>query len=403
MELQAAVVLRLKLYMPQAFANFSYLMYTTTNYFYDHRRYKEFLAGGTHMRHTLTIKMQSRKYSVIIESGLFQNIGKILGERFAGKKIALITDENIQQLYENLLKKQLDASQCDWEIIALPPGDTSKSFDTLTVIYKRLIEFQITRDDVIVALGGGVVGDISGFAAATFLRGIDFVQIPTTLIGQVDSTIGGKNAVNLPEGKNLVGTFYQPTCVYIDPDFVKTLSDYHFADGMAEIIKYACVADADLFSDLIRMKSHREAKLIESIIYRCCLIKKQLIEQDEKDQGVRMLTNFGHTIGHAIENLYDFRLYGHGQAVAIGMQTITEHSEAMGLTAINTSAMLKEVLTEYGLPAELPQGIDRKLLAQTAMKDKKRRGNKINLVLIEKIGKGYIYPIEKAELIKFIE
>ncbi|HWQ79836.1 MAG TPA: 3-dehydroquinate synthase [Anaerovoracaceae bacterium] len=355
------------------------------------------------MKYTLTIKMQSRKYPVIIESGLFRNIGKTLGEHFAGKKIALITDENIQKVYGDFLKKQLDASQCEWEIIAFPAGDTSKSFGTLTFIYKRLIDFQITRDDVIAALGGGVVGDISGFAAATFLRGVDFVQIPTTLIGQVDSSIGGKNAVNLPEGKNLVGSFYQPTYVYIDPDFVKTLSDYHFADGMAEIIKYACVADADLFSDLIRMKSHREAKLIESIIYRCCLIKKQLIEQDEKDHGVRMLTNFGHTIGHAIENLDNHRIYGHGQAVAIGMQTITDHSEAMGLTGINTSAMLKEMLLEYGLPAELPQGIDKELLAQAAMKDKKRRGNKINLVLIEKIGKGYIYPIEKAELRNFIE
>ncbi len=355
------------------------------------------------MKHTLTIKMQGRKYPVIIESGLFQNIGRILGEHFAGKKIALITDEHIQKTYGDSLKKQLDASQCKWEIIALPAGDASKSFDALAVIYKRLIDFQITRDDCVVAMGGGVVGDISGFAAATFLRGIDFVQIPTTLIGQVDSSIGGKNAVNLPEGKNLAGTFYPPAYVYIDPDFVKTLSDYHFANGMAEVIKYACVADADLFSDLIRMKSNREAKLIESIIYRCCLIKKQLIEQDEKEQGIRMLTNFGHTIGHAIENLNDPRIHGHGQAVAMGMQTITERSEAMGLSGINTSAILKEILLEYGLPAELPQGIDKDRLAQAAMKDKKRRGDKINLVLIEKIGKGYIYPIEKTELRKFIE
>jgi len=355
------------------------------------------------MKYTLTIKMESRKYPVIIESGLFRTIGNTLGEHFAGKKIALITDENIQITYGDFIKKQLDASQCEWNMIILPAGDTSKSFDTLTTLYKRLIEFQITRDDVIVSLGGGVIGDISGFAASTFLRGVDFVQIPTTLIGQVDSSIGGKNAVNLPEGKNLVGTFYQPTYVFIDPDFVQTLSDYHMADGMAEIIKYACVADADLFSDLIRMRNYRNADLIESIIYRCCLIKKQMIEQDEKDQGIRMLTNFGHTIGHAIENLYDYRIYGHGQAVAMGMYTITDHSEAMGLTGINTSAMLREILQGYGLPAELPKDIDIDLLAQSAMKDKKRRGNTINLVLLEKIGKGYLYPIEKTEIRKFID
>lgn len=354
------------------------------------------------MKYTLTINMKSGKYPVVIESGLFVTIGNTLGEHFAGKKIALITDEKIQKMYGEFLEKQLAASHCEWEIIVIPAGDASKSFDTLAVIYKRLLDFQITRDDVIVSLGGGVIGDISGFAAATFLRGVDFVQIPTTLIGQVDSSIGGKNAVNLPEGKNLVGTFYQPAYVFIDPDFVKTLSDFHMADGMAEIIKYACVSDADLFSDLIRMSKNRNAWLIESIIYRCCLIKKHMIEQDEKDQGIRMLSNFGHTIGHAIENVCGHGTYGHGQAVAIGMQVITEHSEAMGLTGINTSAMLKEILLEYALPAELPQDIDKELLVQTVMKDKKRRGNKMNLILLEKIGKGYIYAIEKAEISKFI-
>jgi 3-dehydroquinate synthase len=163
------------------------------------------------MKYTLTINMKSRKYPVIIESGLFRTIGQKLGEHFSGKKIALITDENIQKVYGDFLKKQLDASECQWEIIALPAGDGSKSFSTLSVIYKKLIEFELTRDDVIVSLGGGIIGDIAGFAAATFLRGVDFVQVPTTLIGQVDSSIGGKNAVNLPEGRNMVGTFYQPT------------------------------------------------------------------------------------------------------------------------------------------------------------------------------------------------
>lgn len=354
------------------------------------------------MKYTLSINISNRKHPIIIESGLFQTIGNRLGEHFAGKKIALITDENIVKVYGEFLRKQLNASHCEWDIIAIPDGDDHKSFDSLSIIYNRLVEFELTRDDVIVALGGGVTGDLSGFAAATFLRGVNFVQIPTTLIGQVDSSIGGKNAINIPEGKNLVGTFYQPSYVFIDPDFIMTLSDYHMANGMAEIIKYATIADADLFQDLIRMRNHRNAELIESIIYRCCLIKKQLIEQDEKEQGVRMLTNFGHTIGHAIENLYG-KAYGHGQAVAIGMHTITEHSERRGLSGINTAAMLREVLTEYGLPVDLPSDIDKDKLAEAVMKDKKRRGNKINLVLIEKIGKGYLYPIEKTEFRSFID
>lgn len=354
------------------------------------------------MKYTLTINMKTEKYPIWIESGLARKIGTLLGQYFSGKKIALITDENIEKIYGESILKQLAVSQCQCEIITLPAGGATKSLDSLTVIYKRLLEFQLTRDDVIVAFGGGVIGDIAGFAAATFLRGVDFVQIPTTLIGQVDSSIGGKNAINLEEGRNMVGTFYQPKYVFIDPDFVQTLSDFNLADGMAEIIKYACVSDADLFSDLIRMNDLRDAKLIESIIYRCCLIKKQMIEQDEKDRGIRMLSNFGHTIGHAIENLFPGGTYGHGQAVAIGMQTVTEKSEAMGLTGINTSAMLKEMLLSYGLPVALPEGIDKELLVQSAMLDKKRRGDKINLVILEKIGKGYIYPIEKSEIKQFI-
>lgn len=355
------------------------------------------------MKYNLTININSRKYPVIMESGLFSIIGKIFGEHFPGKKIALITDNYLIDIYGETLKTQLTKSGNEWNIITLHAGDSSKSLNSLKCIYEKLVNFQLTRNDVIVSFGGGVIGDVSGFVASTFLRGVDFVQIPTTLIGQVDSSIGGKNAINMAEGKNLIGTFYQPSYVYIDPNFIKTLSDFHMSNGMAEVIKYACVADADLFSDLIRMSKLRDTDLIESIIYRCCLIKKTIVEQDEKDQGIRMLSNFGHTIGHALEHLLDYRTYGHGQAVAIGMYTITKHSEIMGLTATNTSATLKEILQEYGLPFELPENINRKLLAETAMRDKKRRGNKMNLILLEKIGEGFIYPLEKSEFITLIE
>ena len=353
------------------------------------------------MKYTLTINTKFQKCPITIESGLFSNIGNILGQNYPGKKLVIITDENIYHRYDALLKKQFGATHCNSDIIVLPSGEGSKSFNTLKVIYKRLLDFQVTRDDVLIALGGGVVGDITGFAAATFLRGVDFVQIPTTLLSQVDSSIGGKNAVNLPEGKNMIGTFYHPSSVYIDPDFIKTLSDFSLADGMAEVIKYGCIADADLFSDLIRMSSFHYADLMESIIYRCCLIKKQLIEQDERDHGVRMLVNFGHTLGHAIEHHGNGK-YGHGQSVAMGMQITTEKSEALGFTAINTSAMLKEILLSYNLPVALPDGMDKEELIITAMRDKKRRGDKINLILLEKIGKAYLHPIDKAEIRNFI-
>lgn len=357
---------------------------------------------GDNMRQTLTINTSSQKYTVTTETGLFFHLGSLLSELFKGKKVAVITDDTVKGIYEEHISKQLNDAGIQWKLISLPPGESSKSFDTLPLLYKTLLEFQLTRDDVILAFGGGIIGDIAGFTAATYLRGVNLIQLPTTLMAMVDASIGGKNGANLPEGKNMAGTFYQPKEVFIDPGFVRTLPDSILEDGMAEVIKYGCVFDPDLFSDLIDRANKGDGSGIESIIYRCCLIKKQVIELDSQDFGIAMLLNFGHTLGHCIEDYYPDGTYTHGQAVAIGMYTTALAGERLELTAPNTAAQIKDLLVAYDLPYSLPKDADIEKIVETVKRDKKRRGNYLNLVLLERIGKGFLHKIEKSEYAKFL-
>ncbi len=354
------------------------------------------------MRQTLTINTNLQKYTVTTETGLFTHLGTTLCNLFPDKKIAVITDDTVMSIYEEPLRNQLDNAGITWTLISLPPGEDSKSFSVLPQLYSKLLDFQLTREDVILSFGGGVIGDIAGFTAATFLRGVNLIYVPTTLIAMVDASIGGKNGANLPEGKNMAGTFYQPQEVLIDPSFVRTLPDEVFEDGMAEVIKYGCVFDPDLFSDLIDRASKNDGSGIESIIYRCCLIKKQIIELDCRDYGIAMLLNFGHTFGHCIEDYYPEGTYSHGDAVAIGMYMTALAGERAGLTAPGTSELLKKLLIAYDLPYELPTDADIRKISEAVKHDKKRRGNKLNLVLLEKIGKGFLYQIDRSEYADFL-
>lgn len=354
------------------------------------------------MRQTLTINASSQKYTVTTETGLFFRLGSLLSELYKGKKVAVITDDTVKGIYEEHLAKQLNDAGIQWKLISLPPGEGSKSFETLPKLYSLLLDFQLTRDDLILAFGGGIIGDIAGFTAATYLRGVNLIQLPTTLMAMVDASIGGKNGANLPEGKNMAGTFYQPKEVFIDPGFVRTLPDSVLEDGMAEVIKYGCVFDPDLFSDLMDRALKGDGSGIESIIYRCCLIKKQIIELDSQDYGIAMLLNFGHTLGHCIEDYYLDGTFTHGEAVAIGMYTTALAGEHLGITASNTSAQIKELLTSYDLPYSLPDDVDLERLVEAVKHDKKRRGDNLNLVVLERIGKGILYKIEKNEYAKFL-
>ena len=249
---------------------------------------------------------------------------------------------------------------------------------------------KLTRTDLIIALGGGVIGDLVGFVASTYLRGVKLVQIPTSLLAQVDSSVGGKVAVDLPEGKNLIGTFYHPKMVLIDPDTLKTLPKRFINDGMAEVIKYGCIKDKNLFERLSSYKDFDDLyQDIDEIIYRCVDIKRDVVERDQFDFGDRLLLNFGHTLGHAIEQYYHYEKYSHGEAVAIGMVQLTKIAEEKNLSFKGTSDIIKDICLKYNLPIFSDTKTDD--LIEAISLDKKNLNKKLSLVLLKEIGNSYIY------------
>ena len=235
------------------------------------------------MKRNLFVDLKENSYNILIEKGLLSKLGEELKKIYFGEKIFIITDENVDKYYGDKVKDELDKAGYKTRKMVLTPGEETKSFSTLPSIYNELLDFKLTRKELIITLGGGVIGDLGGFAASTFLRGISFVQIPTSLLAQVDSSVGGKGAVDLEKGKNLVGSFYQPKAVFIDPDVLNTLPEKFYKDGMAEVIKYGCIKDRDFFYMLKSLKSREEVmNNIEDILYKCCYIKKSVVEIDEK-------------------------------------------------------------------------------------------------------------------------
>lgn len=350
----------------------------------------------------LDVSAPSGSYPIIIEAGILDKIGDNLKAIFKGKKIALVTDTNIDPLYGDKVVKSIEAAGFQVFKAVVMAGEESKSFETLIELYNKFLDFKINRGDLIVALGGGVVGDLTGFAASTFLRGVPFVQVPTSLLAQVDSSVGGKVAVDLPRGKNLVGSFYQPKAVFIDPSVLNTLTDKFFNDGMGEVIKYGAIRDEKLFVDLENYAD--KAALIadlDRIIYICCGIKAAIVEADEKDTGDRMLLNFGHTIGHGIEQFYNYTTYSHGEAVAMGMYAISLIGEELELTKKGTAERIKDVLIKYGLPYNLPE-IKSEVIIEAIGHDKKNIGDAMNFILVEQIGMSFIQKIDKTQISDYL-
>lgn len=343
----------------------------------------------------LRVNLPGREYDIHIESGILKQAGEFIKPVFPQGKIAVVTDSNVGPLYGEALLKSLKEQGYTSECFTVPAGEGSKCEKQLFWLYDRLLEFGITRTDMIVALGGGVVGDLTGYAAASLLRGIPFIQIPTTILAQVDSSVGGKVAIDLPCGKNLVGAFYQPKMVLIDPDCLYTLTDRVISDGMAEVIKYGAIRDRELFELLEQIDNKEDlfAK-IGDIVYTCCDIKRSVVEADEHDTGERMILNFGHTFGHAIEKHYNFETYTHGEAVGVGMLTACCWGEKNGITPKGTSDRMAKMLARYDLP--LSAKIDGQSLAAAMAVDKKGEGSKINLILLDDIGKVRVYKIEKS-------
>lgn len=338
----------------------------------------------------LTVDLKDLSYDVLIDSGLRHRFDLEIKKVFNGDKIAVITDENLNEIYGEELLRNLEKS-FSVKFIVIKPGEKSKSFNSLIPIYNELLDFKLTRSDLIIAFGGGVVGDLAGFVASTFLRGVNFIQIPTSLLAQVDSSVGGKVAVDLERGKNLVGSFYHPKLVLIDVEFLKTLPEKFFNDGLGEVIKYGAIRDKELFKELESFKDKEQLKEnMEHIIYTCCNIKRIVVENDEKDKGERMILNFGHTLGHGIEKIYNYETYSHGEAVAIGMYEITLLSEKMKITKEGTANRIKELLEKYALPidAEIK---DENALIEAIKLDKKNLNSTLNLILIKDIGEAMIH------------
>ena len=334
----------------------------------------------------------SKSYDVIIGSNLLDNIGQQLN--FTLKKvckIAIISDSNVFPLYGSIVSESLANSGFEVISYTFPAGESSKTADTYLEILNFLAENQLTRSDAILALGGGVTGDMAGFAAATFLRGIPYIQVPTSLLAMVDSSVGGKTAIDLPAGKNLVGAFYQPRIVICDLNTLNTLPESVFCDGCAEVIKYGVLYDAKLFAHL---ESEGLAFDQEAVISRCIELKRNVVAEDEFDNGARQKLNLGHTIGHGIEAQSNFAVT-HGQAVAIGMAIISKaHCKTI-------YSRLVSVLQKFNLPTATD--FTAKQLFASALSDKKRSGGTVNLIVPENIGECKIIPTPIDELESLIE
>jgi 3-dehydroquinate synthase len=351
---------------------------------------------------SLEIKLKHNNYNIYIERNILTKIVDYLKENHENKKIAIITDENLEKLYANTLNKAIEEKGFNTKIISIEPGEQSKSMDTLKKVYEDFSEFNLSRGDLILTFGGGVVGDLGGFAASTYLRGVPYIQIPTSLLAQVDSSIGGKVAVDLPWGKNLVGSFYHPKAVFIDPELLKTLDKRFLHDGLAEVIKYGCIRDKNILHELMKYKDDNELlENIEDLVYKCCSIKKEVVESDEKDFGERMILNFGHTLGHVVEKYFNYAKYTHGEAVAIGMAEITRKSEKFNITEVGSYSFIEKILKKYELPYKKP-AMDREKIIHTVKLDKKSSGETINLILLNKIGDVFIKKVSMKEMENYI-
>ncbi|WP_186428637.1 3-dehydroquinate synthase [Clostridium sp. BSD9I1] len=349
----------------------------------------------------LRINLTEQSYPIYIERGVLGRLGEEIKKIYTNKKIAVVTDENVDKFYGEKVKASLEKADFQVFKIVVKPGEKSKSIEELVNLYNNILDAEITRGDLIIALGGGVIGDLTGFAASTLLRGIPYIQIPTSLLAQIDSSIGGKVAVDLPRGKNLVGNFYHPQAVFIDPDVLDTLDKRFFYDGMAEVIKYGCIKNKELFYKLMEYDEKGILESIEDIIYTCCCIKKEVVEKDEKDNSERMILNFGHTIGHAIEKYYNFEKYTHGEAVALGMYIITKKSEEMNLTKKGAAELIGKVLSKHNLQYEIYLE-DKESILKAISLDKKSKGEFIDIILLKDIGESFIHKIKKEEISSFI-
>lgn len=337
-------------------------------------------------------------YDILIGSGLLENAGTEIRKRCNGKRVLIISDSNVAPLYGAQTAAALQQAGFEVYTHTFPAGEPSKKLATVEEMLRAMCEAGLTRSDLAVALGGGVCGDMVGFASAIYLRGMDFVQIPTTLLSQIDSSVGGKTGCDLPFGKNLAGAFHNPRLVLIDPKTLDTLPERYLRDGMGEAVKYGCIFDRALFE---RIEREDYKAFLPELILTCVQLKRDVVVEDFREAGRRTLLNFGHTVAHAIEREENYCGMSHGEAVGVGMVMLTRAAEQYGLCQPGTADRIAQLLKKLALPTETTLAVDR--LAAAALHDKKMSGASLRLVLLKNIGESYVYPIEADRFAAFLK
>jgi len=348
----------------------------------------------------IRVSLGENSYNINVGSGILEEFGPMLKKTNGYEKVIVITDPLVNELWGGILKSSIKNAGFALDFIEIPRGEQYKNLGVAFKIYDKLLNLEVHRDCCVVAFGGGVIGDLAGFVASTYMRGLSLVHVPTTLLAQVDSSIGGKTSVNHPKGKNLIGVFYQPVFVYSDIETLTTLPQKELSTGLAEVIKYGVIEDEDFFKFLEANSHHLNIKAFEdkdtlkaalkvwqTIVCESCKIKARVVEQDEKEHGLRMVLNFGHTIGHAIETSTRYSKYNHGEAVAIGMVAATSISREMGMVEESQVERLKTLLAKLKLPTTVDIRLSAEKVVNNLRVDKKIREGKIKFVLPKKTGK----------------
>jgi 3-dehydroquinate synthase len=351
------------------------------------------------------VELGARRYPIHVGAGCLRDIGTRLAETGCGERVAVVTNSTVADLYLERTLASLRAAAFAPTSVQIPDGEEHKNLAWLTLVYDKLIDAGLERDGAVVALGGGVVGDLAGFAAATYLRGVPCVQVPTTLLAQVDSAVGGKTGINHIAGKNLIGAFAQPRFVLADVETLRTLPRRELTAGLAEVIKYGVILDPELFALIeahLPAVQRLDRDLMVRIVRTCCTLKALVVGEDETENGYRAILNFGHTVAHALESLTEYKQYLHGEAVAIGMVAAARVSRRLGFCGERDYQRIRTLLERCGLPTEVPADIRGEPLALAMRTDKKARGGMINFICVEAIGKTRFERMSCDEIVKHL-
>lgn len=359
------------------------------------------------MESKISVKLPENSYSIHITPEGLSNIGEKISNLKIGKKILLVSNPEIFDYYGQIVIHSLQKQGFEVNYHLIPAGENHKNLDSIADIYDTALKCRLERNSTMIALGGGVIGDMTGFAAATWLRGINFIQIPTTLLAMVDASVGGKTGVNHPQGKNLIGAFYQPKFVLIDATVLKTLPEREFRAGMAEVIKYGVIWDKTLFEALENAQSidslnNFDGVLLNDILTRSCQAKADVVSQDEKESGLRAILNYGHTIGHAIESLTNYETFVHGEAVAIGIVIAGRIAVKMGLWSEEEADRQGKLIVKAGLPTTIPDYLEIEDVIAHLQMDKKVKDGKVRFILPQTIGKVTIVDSVTDDLLREI-